>query len=186
MTASVDRGPGTATRMAPWSAFDSTSPPDAGDACLGRGLPDAAEHALRRASVCRDDGAAEALLRDAVSLAPDHPASYIGLYRFYFYRHRLEEALAVGQASLALAARLNRLPEDWRDVRSDQADFRGWDPLPRFYLFVLKGCAYLNLRLGRQALGSDMLARLAALDPEDKLGGGVLSAVLERFGKDDE
>ena len=73
----------------------------------------------------------------------------IGLYRFYFYQHRLAEAFEVAQICLKKAARDNGLPLDWREVRPDQANFSDFAAvLPRFYLFTLKAAAYLSMRLG--------------------------------------
>jgi hypothetical protein len=156
-------------------------------ACFGAGLPAAAEVQLRQASrAYADEPAAERHLLSAMDLAPDHPAVYIGLYRFYFYRNRLREALAIGLRCLALAAAVNGLPDDWRHVRPAQASFDGYAVLPRFYLFTLKACAYLHLRLGEFASGAAMLDQLMRLDPSDKLKGSVLRAVLDDRGRDDD
>lgn len=157
-------------------------------ACFGGGLPAAAEAEMRLAgNAWHDEAAAEAHLLCAFALAPEHPATHIGLYRFYFYRNRLEESLAVGLRCLAFAARLNGLAADWRDVRAGQAAFDDFAAvLPRFYLFTLKGCAYLSLRLGRFDQGAALLDKLAELDSTDKLGGSVLRRVLDRMGEDDD
>jgi Flp pilus assembly protein TadD len=55
---------------------------------------------------------------------------------------------------------------------------------PRFYLFALKGYAYLSLRLGEAEEGAAVLALLEQLDPTDSLGHRVLGAVLARAGRD--
>jgi tetratricopeptide (TPR) repeat protein len=158
-----------------------------GDACFGAGLPPAAEREMRAAaSRYANETASEAHLRRAVALAPDHPATHIGLYRFYFYRNRLAEALATGTDCLARAARYNGLPADWRQVERTQADFASYSALPRFYLFTLKACAYLHLRLGELDAGSAQLAKLLELDPADRVGGSVLRGVLDRIGQDDD
>jgi hypothetical protein len=158
------------------------------EACLGRGLPAEAELALQLAGAAYHDEEAESeqhLLR-AFELASEHPATHIALYRFYFYRNRLAEALSVGLRCLAHAAAMNGLPGDWRKVTSDQADFAEYSALPRFYLFTLKGCAYLNLRLGNLDQGGQMLAKLMALDAKDRVGGSVLQGVLDRMGEGDD
>lgn len=157
-------------------------------ACFGGGLPAAAEAEMRMAGhAWHVEAAAEAHLLRAFALAPEHPATHIGLYRFYFYRNRLEESLAVGLRCLEFAARLNGFAADWRLVRADATEFGDFAAvLPRFYLFTLKGCAYLSLRLGRFEAGAAMLDKLAELDTGDKLGGSVLRRVLDRMGKDDD
>ncbi len=157
-------------------------------AVLGAGLPEAAEQHLRlAASSYRDEDAAESHLWQAKAAAPDHPAVLIGLYRFYFYKNRLPEALSVARACLEKAAKDNGLSVNWRDVRSTEAAFADFGAiLPRFYLFTLKGYAYLNMRLGNVEEGRAAIAKLLDLDPSDKIGAKVLLGVLERRGRDDD
>lgn len=156
-------------------------------ACLGGVLPADVKRELDAASAAfHEDAVAESHLHRAYALAPDHPAVHIGLYRFYFYKNRLQDALAIGQRCLAKAARDNGLPEDWRAVTSDQADFSDYAVLPRFYLFTLKACAYLHMRLGELETGDAMVTKLAELDAADRLGGSVLRGVLARVGEDDD
>ena len=57
--------------------------------------------------------------------------------------------------------------------------------LPRFYLFTLKGYAYLQMRLGELEESRDAVMKLLELDPSDKIGAKVLLGVLERIGKDE-
>ena len=157
-------------------------------ACLGGGLPPAAEQHLRLAGLhYHQDEQALLHLQAAWDAAPAHAAVYIGYYRFYFYKNRLEEALAIAEACLGKAARDNGLSEDWRSVTVDQADFGRFEAaLPRFFLFTLKGYAYLKLRLGRLEEGREAIEKLLELDPANRLGGRVLMDVLERQGRDDE
>ena len=155
---------------------------------LGGGLPVAAEQHLRDASRnYHRDQLAEWHLHEALALAPDHAAVLIGLYRFYFYKNRLAEALEIARVCLSKAARDNGLVSDWRAVQRNDADFDSLHAmLPRFYLFTLKGYAYLNLRLGDLTEGEAAVAKLLELDPSDKLGGKVLLGVLERMGLDED
>jgi hypothetical protein len=156
-------------------------------AALGSGLDEEAEAELWRAPLCyADDDVAEAHLRRAEALAPGHLAVGIGFYRFYFYKGRLGEALVVAERCLTLAARaLGR--EDWRAVAPGDAAFGAFDAvLARFFLFTLKGYAYLQMRLGRAAAGGEAVAHLLALDPTDKVGAKVLRDVAEREGIDDD
>ena len=156
--------------------------------CCAAGLPDAARDALEAAGRdYPDEALCRAHLARAQDLAPDHPAVLIGLYRFHFYGGRLRETLAVGLRCLDWAAKAANLQPDWRAVRPGDAPFGDFAAaLPRFYLFCLKGCGYLNLRLGESAAGQAMLEKLAELDPGDKLGGRVLLQVVERQGRDDD
>jgi tetratricopeptide (TPR) repeat protein len=175
------------------AAVGSTEAPLVDDALiasvlLGRGLPTAAEHHLRLAGLSyQHDEVAEQHLREAHALAPGHAAVLIGLYRFYFYKGRLPEALEVARICLDKAARENGLDRDWWLVERRDADFGGWDAvLPRFYLFTLKAYAYLNMRLGNEAEARLVILKLLDLDPSDKLGARVLLNVLDRKGCDDD
>jgi len=157
-------------------------------AILGAGLPQMAGWHLRLAARSyRDDRIAEAHLWRAQAFAPTHAAVLIGLYRFYFYKNRLAEALEIARICLRKAARDNGLPLDWRTVRPEDAEFGDYAAvLPRFYLFTLKAHAYLSMRLGDLAEGHAAVAKLLELDPSDKIGAKVLLGILNRTGGGDE
>lgn len=160
-------------------------------ACLGGAIPQAVAADLQKAALSyQQDEVAESYLSLAYARAPDHPAVHIALYRFYFYKNRLSEALSVGQRCLTKTAIDLGLPADWRNIAEEHPVFavhaENYAAAPRFYLFTLKGCAYLNLRLGNMEQGEAQLAKLMALDPSDKLGGSVLRGVLDRMGQDDD
>jgi tetratricopeptide (TPR) repeat protein len=159
-----------------------------GGALLGAGLPAEAQRHLELAG--RDyqsDALAEQHLREAQSLAPDHAAVLIGLYRFYFYKGRLDEALRVAEVCLAKAARDNGLDADWRKVRRSDAEFSSFSAiLPRFYLFALKAYAYLRMRVGDIDDGHAAIEKLLELDPSDKVNAGVLHDVWRRIGQLDD
>lgn len=164
----------------------------AGDAaaleCLGQGLPEEAERHLRLAGLAyHRDEEALAHLEAAWRAAPGHAAVYIGRYRFYFYKNRLREALAVARDCLKKAALDLGLSENWREAKAGDADFGSFDAiLPRFFLFTLKGYGYLQMRLGDLEEGRAAVEKLLELDPADKLGGKVLLNVLERQIHGDE
>lgn len=158
------------------------------NAVLGVGLPREVErHLLAAGRSYHQDDLAESHLREARALAPDHVAVLIGLYRFYFYKNRLREALEIARVCLRKAAADNGLRQDWRAVRAGDAHFSSFDAvLPRFYLFTLKGYAYLHLRLGDVDEGRAAVLKLLELDPDDKLGARVLLDVLARMGQIDD
>jgi hypothetical protein len=177
MTAALRYGEGTAEEDAVLSA-----------AILGNGLPEtAARHLQLAAQFYRDERFAEENLRSAEAIAPDHAAVLIGLYRFYFYKGRLAEALAVARVCLAKAARENGFAPDWREVRACDAAFGDFAAVPaRFYLFTLKAVAYLSMRLGDLGEAGAVVAKLLELDPSDKIGAKVLLGVLNRVGLGDD
>ena len=158
------------------------------DALLGGGLPEEAEHHLWLAGQSYHvDEVAETHLKQAEALAPDHAAVLIGFYRFYFYKGRLTDALRIAKRCLAKAAVENHLPPHWRDVRPEHAAFGSFDHmLPRFFMFTLKGYAYLQMRLGNLVEGRLAVQKLLDLDPSDKIGARVLLEVVDRVELDDE
>lgn len=150
-------------------------------AVLGQGLPAAAEQALRDAAAARDDAPrAMAALMRAGALAPEHPAVLIALYRHHFYGHQLRPARAVARQALVVAAQRLGLPALWRDVPDRPLPGARDDVTTRFYLWVLKGHAYLSLRLGDDDEARDALAKLRRLDPDDRVGAALLEAVRQR------
>ena len=139
-----------------------------GASVFGGGLPPEAESLLHQAGQSYDQAeTALAHLREARRLAPNHVAVLIGLYRFFFYKGRLVEALDIARTCLLRAAIDNSLPLDWRLVRPGQAAFASFDaPMARFFMFVLKGYAYLNMRLGDIEEGRAAVAKAARTRPQ--------------------
>ena len=158
-----------------WPAF--------ADSALGGGLSPQLEALLQQAGQLRDrPSEALPLLQQARSVAPSHPAPLIALYRFYFYGHQFALARAVAEDALAIA-RTALGPNFGDEPPSDEAARH--DAAVRFYLFTLKGMAYLNLRLGVLEDARTLLAELRRLDPQDHVGGALLSHVLARHEKGD-
>ncbi|WP_428422218.1 hypothetical protein [Methylibium sp.] len=154
---------------------------DFDDAVLGHGLPPEVEQALREAGAARaDPSLAMAALMRAGALAPEHPAVLIAFYRHYFYSHRLRLARAVARKTLVVAARSLGLPLVWREVPGQPLAGARDDVATRFYLWVLKGYAYLSLRLDDPVEARDALAKLRQLDPDDRVGAALLEAVRQR------
>lgn len=160
-------------------------------AVLGLALLPAVEAALAEAGAQRGDPVhAMAALMRAQSLAPEHPAVLIAFYRHHFYGHRLMLARDVARRALLVAARALGLPGVWREVPKQPLAGARHDAATRFFLFVLKGYAYLSLRLDDAVEARDALALLRALDPDDCVGAALLEAVRQRSfagpGDDDE
>lgn len=155
---------------------------------LGGGLPAEAQYHLDKAAQRYHlSDIAETHLIEASKIAPDHVAVLIAFYRFYFYKGRLEDALAIARACLNKAMQLNVLGDDWRKVEPMEADFGNWGALlPRFLLFTLKGYAYLNLRLGALEEGRAAAEKLIELEPLDRIGAQVLIDVLDRMEHEDD
>lgn len=168
---------------------------DFDDAVLGHGLPPEAEAALKEAGAHRGGDAPRAMaaLMRAQALAPEHPAVLIALYRHHFYGHRLAPARDIARRALACGAAALGLPANWREVPAVALGDARHDPSLRFYLFALKGYAYLSLRLGDDREAAAALQQLRALDPDDCVGAALLEDVRQRraraesrAGDDDE
>ena len=147
-------------------------------AVLGLALPAEVERALLEAGDARGEPVqGMAALMRAQALAPDHPAVLIAFYRHHFYGHRLPLARDVARRALAVGARALDLPAAWRQVPRQALPGARHDARTRFYLFALKGYAYLSLRLYDAVEARDALGLLRALDPDDHVGGALLEAV---------
>ena len=150
-------------------------------------LPHPARQALIAAGIdWHDERVAEAHVTHALMLAPEALATRIGAYKFYFYRHRLQEALPHAFSVLEMAAERLRLPHDWRLVGAHQAGFDAIEPWPRLFLQALIAYGYCLARLGRLEEGRAALAKAMELDGGDRLGARRLVAAIDRGGQDDD
>ncbi len=138
------------------------------------------ERLLQDASAHYGEEMAEASLLRAYFLVPEQLVVLVALYRYYFYQHRLEDALLVADRAMAVAGRRLNLPGEWQNVHPDHlghAVLRSMGLL-RFYLMVLKAAGYINMRLNRHQAGQAMLEKLVELDSHDRLGGKALLDVI--------
>ncbi|MDD2926758.1 hypothetical protein [Rhodoferax sp.] len=153
------------------------------DGVIGGGLSPQVNALITQAGLLRHlPQQALPLLEQARAAAPQHPAPLIALYRFYFYSHQLAQARAMGEDALAIAR--TALGPDFGDMPPGDEATRG-DAAVRFYLFTLKGLAYLNMRLDDMAEAHLMLSELRRLDPQDHVGAALLLHVLTRHEKGD-
>ncbi|MEW8015076.1 MAG: hypothetical protein AB2807_09915 [Candidatus Sedimenticola endophacoides] len=150
-------------------------------------LREDAKQLLDDAAEAYGDDEAEVFILRAYFLEPEHPMVLVALYRFFYYQHRLEDALTVADRVLTLfSARLN-LPSDWREL--DQRHVGNGVLVSmtmfRFYLWCLKGAGYLELRLGNYETAIARLQKLVELDSSDRLGGqALLNVATEALGID--
>lgn len=157
-----------------------------GDNALPLDLPgDARAEMAAAVAAWEDEATAADHVAAAVAAAPDSLGVRIGAYKFYLYRHRLDEAVDQARVILAQAGRRLQLPHDWRDVAPDHASFATLDPWPRLFVQALVALGYGLVRLGHAEEGQAALAQAAALDPADRFGAARLLAVA-RGAADDE
>lgn len=118
----------------------------------------------------------EIFLVQAQTIAPNHLMVLVGLYRYFYYQHRYQDALNIGEHVLKIVG--------------EQLNFKMWENLTieelekndtvsvRFYLTALKGNAYLYLRLNQPQEAIQRLEKIASLDPQDRLGSKALLTVV--------
>lgn len=151
-------------------------------------LPLAAERLIAQASSEYGEDTAELALLRAHLMAPDNLTVLVGLYRYYFYQHRLDDALMVAERAMQLSGRLLGLPADWRtldETRLGSAAANSFGML-RFYLLALKAASVVLLRLGQIDASRDRLIKLAGLDCHDHLGAAKLLEVVDAFHHPEE
>lgn len=145
-------------------------------------LPVPVEALLVEAAGRYGESSAEALLLQALGLAPDSLNVLVAAYRYYYYQHRLEDALTIAEDALRVTARRLAIPLDWQLLTLAHVSQIGpvAMPLVRFHLLSLKAKAYLQLRLGREAEGKAILTTLLQLDTHNRLGARQLLDAAER------
>ena len=150
-------------------------------------LPPEAEELLAQASLEYGQPEAEIALLRANLMVPDNLTVLVGLYRFYFYQHRLEEALRVAERAMYLSGRQLSLP-DWESLDESSLAIAAAISfgLLRFYLLALKAASVVLLRLGRIEESRARLHVLAAVDSRDQLGASKLLEVIATFENPDE
>lgn len=134
---------------------------------------------LADARLARSDPAtAERAVMQALALAPDEVEANLAAYRFYFYNHRLAEALAQAATIVVQMARRLNIATDWRLVRTGDAAFSGLDEAPSLYLQALLAWGYGSARLGGIEEGRRALEKVVELDPRDRFGARRLLGVI--------
>ena len=134
------------------------------------------EALIAQAAYDYGQAAAEPSLLRAYFLAPEQLLVLVGLYRYYFYQHRMEDALIVAERTLDVTARRLHLVGGWSSigrVALGEAVMRSMGLL-RFHLLALKASAIILLRLGRLDEARLRLAKIAEVDERDALGAAPL------------
>ena len=148
-------------------------------------LPSTAATRLDEAAARYGSPEAELKLLQALLYAPDHLSVLVALYRYYYYQHRLDDALAVADRALAVAGDMLDFPNTWRALSMPYIGAGAMKSmgLVRFYLIALKAAGYLNLRIGRIEEGIEMLAKVVDLDTSDRLRAASLLELAKGVGQ---
>lgn len=144
------------------------------------------EALISLASLDYADGAAELPLLQAYLRAPDSLNVLVALNRFYYYQHRLEEALLISEKALALIRLKLDFPEQWQALQSSHIVNIPKEYLTdvRLYLFTLKSLGFLHMRLHHLTLSHAIFSKLVSLDEMDRMGAkALLDLVTQRLNE---
>ena len=129
---------------------------------------------MEAALVYQQTNRAEKILWSAQAMDPACLPVYFALYKFYFYKARLEDAEHAALAGLKTAAQQGGFSADWINLSSASAKWESTDGAQHFFLFTLKALAFIRLRLGRREESLTILDKLKELDPKDSVGSSVI------------
>ena len=151
-------------------------------------LPPEVQQYLERAAKHPGRESSETALMRAYFLAPEHPVVLITLYRYFFHRYRLSDALRVVERLLRVLARRLGLPGDWHDLDESQLGNGILVSMTsiRLYLLALKGAGYLEMRLGDYDAARTRLQKVAEFDTGDRLGTQALLTVIRKAFRTNE
>jgi len=138
---------------------------------------------IKYAADLYSSGEAELPLLQAYLRAPESLNVLIALNRFYYYQHRLAEALLISEKALGLIRPGIDFPEDWQALEIRHIKEAPKDLLTRIrlYLFTLKSIGFLNMRLENLDLSRGIFEKLTALDDMDRIGArALLELVVQR------
>lgn len=138
---------------------------------------------LAQAAENYSDGEADFPLLRAYFLAPESLNVLVALNRFYYYQHRLEDALLATYKALAVIRASINFPEDWQELQQQHLDNTPSDKLTqvRLYLFTLKAVGFLNMRLHRLELSQQIFEKLISVDSKNRIGAQALLDLLKNL-----
>ena len=142
-------------------------------------LAEVASMLIEQAAAEYGENDVEPLLLEAYKVAPDHLSVLVALYRYYYYQHRLEDALKIAHQALTISGERLGFPVDWTRITNEHLGAGAFISMGmvRFYLLALKAAGFLNLRLYNWEIALDMLMKVSALDEADRLGAAALLEV---------
>ena len=137
---------------------------------------------LAEAAENYSEGDAELPLLRAYFLAPQSLNVLVALNRFYYYQHRLEEALIATYRALEVIRASIDFPSQWQDLQTQHIDNAPSEQLTqvRLYLFTLKAIGFLTMRLQRLEQSQQIFEKLVSLDSKDRIGAQGLLDLLKQ------
>jgi tetratricopeptide (TPR) repeat protein len=155
---------------------------DAQDLYFEQEDPAEVQALIKVAAELYGNGDSELPLLQAYMRAPESLNVLVALNRFYYYQHRLEEALLISEKALHLILAGIDFPEDWQQLQMSHISAAPKQKMTRIrlYLFTLKSIGFLNMRLERLELSRGIFEKLVALDDRDRIGAKGLLELVER------
>lgn len=138
---------------------------------------------IKVAAEAYGSGEAELPLLQAYLRAPESLNVLVALNRFYYYQHRLADALLISEKALEIIRSGIEFPGDWQQLQMSHISEAPKDLLTRIrlYLFTLKSIGFLNMRMENLDLSRGIFEKLVALDEKDRIGAqGLLDLVVQR------
>jgi len=156
---------------------------DAEDLYFEKADPVDVQNLIKRSSELYGTSEAELPLLQAYMRSPESLNVLVALNRFYYYQHRLTEALLISEKALSLIRRDLDFPLDWRELNMAIIENTPKPQLTqvRLYLFTLKSIGFLNMRLENLALSQSIFEKIVEVDVKDRIGAQpLLDLVLQR------
>lgn len=137
---------------------------------------------IAEASAGYAQGDAELPLLKAYFKAPESLNVLVALNRYYYYQHRLEDALAATLKALAVIRAQIDFPGDWRELQPAHLTAAPAARLTqvRLYLFTLKAVGFLQMRLHELDISEAIFTKLVELDAKDRIGAKALLELVVR------
>ncbi|MGD8999502.1 MAG: hypothetical protein PVF75_03735 [Granulosicoccaceae bacterium] len=140
---------------------------------------------LDRASEHGRDEKAEQYLMRAYFKEPNHLTVLVALYRYFYYKQRLADALVIGEKALEVSGKLLGLRKSWDKLNINELGQGVMVSmgLTRFYLHVLKAVGFILLRMHKIPESMERLNKLAELDASDQFGARPLIDIARKYEK---
>lgn len=137
---------------------------------------------IRLAGESYENGEAELPLLQAFLRSPESLNVLVALNRFYYYQHRLAEALLISEKALRIISAKLQFPDDWKTLQLQHISDAPKEQLCRIrlYLFTLKSIGFLKMRLHETEPSKAIFEKLVALDSEDRIGARALLELVNR------
>lgn len=137
---------------------------------------------IKKAGGAYESGDAELPLLQAFVRAPESLNVLVALNRFYYYQHRLSEALLISEKALRIITDRLQFPDDWQTLQLDHLTDAPKEQMSwiRLYLFTLKSIGFLKMRLYELDTSQAIFEKLVTLDREDRIGAQALLELVKQ------